>query len=109
MLLGAALLAPVASLRGAAVVAFLAWSMFAIDTWANPAHLRELAIWRHRQTAAGWINGLSARTLALPIFWFLTGPLNLVSRPPALSAIAGFFEMAHHATYNFLAHRLSTH
>ena len=82
VLLGAALLGAGSIPQGAAVVCLSGLSMFAIDTWANPAHLRELA-------GFGVIVKLLLVGLmifqplwALPLFWFLLALSTLLSHAP---------------------------
>lgn len=83
VLLGAALLGAGDISSGAGVVFISGLTMFAIDTWANPGHLRETA-------GFGVLLKLSlvglmalASNWALPIFWFVLALSTLLSHAPA--------------------------
>lgn len=82
VMLGAALLGAGDLATGAAVVFLSGAAMFAIDTWANPAHLCELAGFGVVFKLA--LVGLMAiqTSWALPIFWFLLALSTLLSHAP---------------------------
>jgi hypothetical protein len=82
VLLGAALFDASDLASGAAVVFISGGLMFAIDTWANPAHLREVAGFGVIFKLA--LVGLMAvqTSWALSIFWFLLVLSTLLSHAP---------------------------
>ncbi|PKO87301.1 MAG: hypothetical protein CVU16_15960 [Betaproteobacteria bacterium HGW-Betaproteobacteria-10] len=83
ILLGAALLGVGNINSGGAVVFVSGLAMFIIDTWANPAHLREIAGFGVLLKLA--LVGLMtlAPTWALSIFWFVLALSTLLSHAPA--------------------------
>ena len=82
VLLGAALLGAGSISTGAAVTFASGVAMFAIDTWANPAHLRETAGFGILLKLA--LVGLMALQpdWALSIFWFVLALSTLLSHAP---------------------------
>ncbi|MDP3440159.1 MAG: hypothetical protein U0989_17280 [Azonexus sp.] len=82
VLLGAALLGAGNVSTGASVVFISGVAMFAIDTWANPAHLRETAGFGVLLKLA--LVGLMALqpSWALPIFWLVLALSALLSHAP---------------------------
>jgi len=82
VLLGAALLGAGSVSTGATVTFASGLAMFAIDTWANPAHLREVAGFGVLLKLA--LVGLMALqpAWALPIFWLVLALSTLLSHAP---------------------------
>lgn len=83
VLLGAALLGNAGAQASAMVVVASGLGMFAIDTWANPAHLRETAgfgvlvkllLVALMALQPGW---------ALPLFWLVLVISTILSHAPA--------------------------
>lgn len=82
VLLGAGLLGAGDISLGAAIVFVSGIGMFAIDTWANPGHLREVA--GFGVVVKLLLVGLMAwqTTSALPIFWLLLIISTLLAHAP---------------------------
>ena len=82
VLFGAALLGNGSAQAGAVVTLCSGLAMFGIDTWANPAHLREIAGFGMLLKLA--LIGLATvqPELALPIFWTLIVLSTLLSHAP---------------------------
>jgi hypothetical protein len=82
VLFGAALLGSVSIPLGAAVTLVSGLAMFAVDTWANPAHLREVAGFGMLVKLALIALATVQATLALAIFWTLIILSTLLSHAP---------------------------
>jgi len=82
VLLGAALLGAGNIGTGASLTFASGFAMFAIDTWANPAQLREVAGFGVLLKLA--LVGLMAvqPDWALPVFWFVLALSTLLSHAP---------------------------
>jgi len=82
VLLGAGLLGSGHTALGAAITLFSGLVMFAGDTWANPAHLREVA--GCGVVVKLLLVGLMAwqAAWALPLFWLVLALSTLLSHAP---------------------------
>ena len=82
VLLGAGLLGAGEISTGATITFASGFAMFAIDTWANPAHLREVA--GFGVLVKLLLVGLMAQQPAwgLTIFWIVLGLSTLLSHAP---------------------------
>lgn len=82
VLLGAGLLGATDVHAGAVLMLLSGGTMFAIDTWAHPGHLREIAGFG-MLAKLGLIGIMLLQpTLALPLFWFLLVLSTLLSHAP---------------------------
>lgn len=82
VLFGAALLGAGSVPLGAGVTLVSGLAMFAIDTWANPAHLREVAGFGMLAKLALISLATVQPGLALPAFWTLIVLSTLISHAP---------------------------
>lgn len=82
VLFGAALLGAGSIPLGAALTLASGLAMFAVDTWANPAHLREVAGFGMLVKLALIALATVQATLALPVFWTLIVLSTLLSHAP---------------------------
>lgn len=82
VLFGSALLGAGSISLGAAITLTSGVAMFAIDTWANPAHLSEIA--GFGMLVKLLLIGLASiqPALALPIFWVLVVLSTVLSHAP---------------------------
>ncbi|WP_434516183.1 hypothetical protein AB6Q56_06010 [Dechloromonas sp. ARDL1] len=82
VLFGAALLGAASIPLGAALTLTSGLGMFAVDTWANPAHLREVAGFGMLVKLALIALATLQPALALPVFWTLIVLSTLLSHAP---------------------------
>lgn len=82
VLLGAALLGGGSLPLGAGITLASGLSMFAVDAWANPAHLREVAGFGMLFKLVLIGLAVTIPSLALPVFWSLIVLSTLLSHAP---------------------------
>lgn len=82
VLFGAALLGAGSIPLGAGVTLVSGLAMFAVDTWANPAQLREIAGFGLLVKLALIGLATAVSSLALPVFWTLIVLSTLLSHAP---------------------------
>ncbi len=82
VLFGAALLGAGSIPIGGGLTLLSGLAMFAIDTWANPPHLREVAGFGVLVKLALIGLSIALPSLALPVFWTLIVVSTLLSHAP---------------------------